>query len=113
MSKKKFTLVSENLFDEKAVATATRAGGLEDTLLRDTGDQQASIPASQPGERQRPKRGRPRKDAPAPETKKATYYMERTIVRALNIYAAETERSASDVVSEAVRNLLRRHGKDS
>ena len=113
MSEKKYKLVSGSLFDDEAVKTATQTGGLEDTLFNGPKkDQQDSIPANQPGEKIRPKRGRPRNDTPPPETKKATYYLERSTARALNIYAAEQERSASDIVSEAIKAYLRKHGKD-
>ncbi len=109
MSKKRNSLVSMGLdFGEDAVRAATQHGGLEDTLFKGPDKYQQDSKAA----KQRPARGRPRKDAPPPETKKATYYLERTVARALNVYAAEQERSASDIVSEAIKTYLHRHKKE-
>jgi len=108
MSGKKYKLVTQSLFDEDTVRDATQPGGLEDTLFKDTNKGQQDSKTV----KQRPARGRPRKDAPPPETKKATYYLERSVARTLNIYSAEVERSASDIVSEAIKTYLRKHGKE-
>lgn len=43
---------------------------------------------------------------PAPSPKRATVYFDSALHKALRLKAAETERSVSDVVNEAVRALL-------
>jgi plasmid stability protein len=46
------------------------------------------------------------------ETKRATIYLDQALHRALRIKAAETSRSMSDIVNEAVRNALAEDAED-
>ena len=49
---------------------------------------------------------------PATGPKRATVYFDSTLHKALRLKAAETERSVSDVVNEAVRILLAEDAED-
>lgn len=49
---------------------------------------------------------------PAASPKRATVYFESALHKALRLKAAETERSVSDVVNEAVRALLAEDADD-
>lgn len=49
---------------------------------------------------------------PASDSKRATVYFDPVLHRALRLKAAETERSMSDVVNEAVRALLAEDADD-
>lgn len=49
---------------------------------------------------------------PATSPKRATVYFEPALHKALRLKAAETERSVSDVVNEAVRVLLAEDAED-
>lgn len=49
---------------------------------------------------------------PAATPKRATVYFEASLHKALRLKAAETERSISDVVNEAVRVLLAEDAED-
>jgi hypothetical protein len=46
------------------------------------------------------------------EAKRATVYFEKDVHRALRLKAAETDRSVSDLVNEAVRTQLREDADD-
>ena len=49
---------------------------------------------------------------PAPSPKRATVYFDAALHKALRLKAAETERSVSDLVNEAVRALLAEDADD-
>lgn len=50
-------------------------------------------------------------ERPATEKKKVTYYIWPEMIRELKILAAKTDRDLSDLVSEAIEDILTKHNE--